>query len=831
MATRADIYQAILNADKAGDSDSVNTLGAYLKTMPDEAASVVPAMQAPADNPGFFTKLGRGAAALADNTVGAIAPTVASLVAQPIARTVMSADQAAQIANQAGSAIDKPFGKFFGVTGTPEYKNEASGKIMGALSQIPEGFASGVSNLTGVPKADASYLASLGFMAAAPEAARAVSKVAGTLKAPIEAGVQVLRDTPVGQAIDAPLLARQARLADIADQNAQARSAQSYQDGPKIDAANDMQRLGIMGNPSATNPTLRNRTVNRVTGEGDTNATISNKNAPQWTNIAKDEIGIDRDTPLTSDAPFDAAMDKPKIKAAYKTVAQIPEINITPDHIDQINSLRVGDTIGGGIGKDLIDSKLDNVISNLSTTAPDTGLMLPPRQVGPTGAKVLNGIRSLRQAAGMTYKQMGGPTPISPEAIAMADAQMGVANILEDAIDKSVTDPAVLTDFQDARTHIAKVHAVQNVTDINTGLVDPLKLAKITSSDSALTGDLKAMGNIAGNFPEIANIDAPAEHQRGNAANLPHRGVIGTTISAITEPIRARIATPGYQANNLVPADYRIPKPIAPEPLASPSANTSALFDPRNATMDASDGPQFPNFQMAPQGPDFGVSVPDTSTSPPRLPMLPGQRPSYRLIDQAAYDQQKAAETSQATREAMTPPPVRQGSSNGLQFDLDPITGRLVPTSAGIKGATPYTMADTSTTMKSAAEKVRLGQQFAMTPEERIAWSQNLLDLAPESFDPGYRTRSPMDIQNRIADRQFASQAILKAQQQAQGYDEIARRNDAMRQREIMMDQLTQLQEKYGMSRPVVSDRQGPITRAFYQAQRERNTNAKNSPP
>lgn len=34
MATKAEIYQAILNAYKAGDSDSVRALGAYLKTMP-----------------------------------------------------------------------------------------------------------------------------------------------------------------------------------------------------------------------------------------------------------------------------------------------------------------------------------------------------------------------------------------------------------------------------------------------------------------------------------------------------------------------------------------------------------------------------------------------------------------------------------------------------------------------------------------------------------------------------------------------------------------------------------------------------------------------------
>jgi len=46
MATRDEIYQAILNADKAGDGESVRTLGAYLKTM--DAPEVV---QTPKDAP------------------------------------------------------------------------------------------------------------------------------------------------------------------------------------------------------------------------------------------------------------------------------------------------------------------------------------------------------------------------------------------------------------------------------------------------------------------------------------------------------------------------------------------------------------------------------------------------------------------------------------------------------------------------------------------------------------------------------------------------------------------------------------------------------------
>lgn len=50
MATREEIYQAILNADKAGDSESVQTLGAYLQTMD---APSPPAVAPAASNPSY----------------------------------------------------------------------------------------------------------------------------------------------------------------------------------------------------------------------------------------------------------------------------------------------------------------------------------------------------------------------------------------------------------------------------------------------------------------------------------------------------------------------------------------------------------------------------------------------------------------------------------------------------------------------------------------------------------------------------------------------------------------------------------------------------------
>lgn len=63
MPTRADIYQAIRNADKAGDSASVQKLGAYLNTLPPDAPTDAQ------DKPGMAASLGAGLGAEFGNIV------------------------------------------------------------------------------------------------------------------------------------------------------------------------------------------------------------------------------------------------------------------------------------------------------------------------------------------------------------------------------------------------------------------------------------------------------------------------------------------------------------------------------------------------------------------------------------------------------------------------------------------------------------------------------------------------------------------------------------------------------------------------------------------
>jgi hypothetical protein len=80
---------------------------------------------------------------------------------------------------------------------------------------------------------------------------------------------------------------------------------------------------------------------------------------------------------------------------------------------------------------------------------------------------------------------------------------LAIANQLESMIESNIFNPKLLDQFRDARQKMARTYAYEGATDFNTGMVDVSKLARITSKDNALTGDIASLGKIAGNFPDV----------------------------------------------------------------------------------------------------------------------------------------------------------------------------------------------------------------------------------------------------------------------------------------------------------------------------------------
>lgn len=590
------------------------------------------------------------------------------------------------------------------------------------------------------------------------------------------------------------------------------RTAESYARGPQIDAAKDANRLGILVDPAISNPTKGNKLRALTMDPTELHAKLAEENKIQYGNIAKAEMGLPENTPLTSGLPF--AQARQKASAPYEAIRKIGVLAPDENVVSKIENLYDSSIIGGKTSENAIQSLIAD-----ATTKVNKGL---------TGSDVIKSISDLRKKATKAYNSNAS----TPEMIDVADVRMGIANALEDLIEANVSDPRTLTAFKKARADMAKIYSYEGATDLTTGLVDPQKLKRMLDKGVPLSGDAEAMARVAGNFPETVTLSTP---QKTGITQLARSGVPGTIGAAIgsmagwpgalaggaigagvgkiaTKVGANRIASPAYQAARAVPEDFRPPvnalRPVAP----NLDRSLPVPYDFNNAVVQPG---YTPNFTTPNQRPQFNPAGAN--------PQLPAPSPESTLAgveSRRAYD--LAAEryaAQQAEAQAAQQAPARAPTSGGVAFELDPVTGRLREVSQGMKGATPDVMQNYGTSLESAVNKVSAGKAFDLTAEERIAFNKTKVDLA--QVEPGYAKLSDKQITERMMDRQWVADTIQKARQQAAAFEEIAARAkseqarfDAMAQRQRMMDLADSMEEKMRVGRPDTSRKsQGPKTR------------------
>lgn len=441
---------------------------------------------------------------------------------------------------------------------------EIPGAVIGGALQEP--VAAGIALATGRKPEEVGYRMKpvesqfaqdvLGGLGNVLEQAKVPAMTPGMLAAPTN---NLIR--PAIQQAAAPV-AREAQLVggvvknaidQRATQNALAKATQSVERAPQIEAAQEANRLGIALPPAESNPTLRNRITEKVVGAANIEKQVAevNKHAP--TRIAKNELDIPETATLS---PKTFAEARTAASKPYESIKSIPSIAADDATIGALNDLRQSEAlIGGKATKGKIDSLIDDAVGQV--------------QQGLSGDNLLKNISNLRKDARTIYKKVD----LSPEERVVADANIGIANALESMIEKNIAGNATLLEqFRDARTRMAKSYAYENATDMNTGMVDASKLAKLTAKDNALTGDIAALGKIAGNFPEAFTVRTRSDLARAGTylartsipgsvgllvGGLPG-GVAGAALGKIVESVGAkRVVKPGYQAKRAIPKDYR----------------------------------------------------------------------------------------------------------------------------------------------------------------------------------------------------------------------------------------------------------------------------------
>jgi len=769
--------------------------------------AVVKPLQRQATSP--LTQLGRSAASLADVTVGGVLPAAAQMIGYPLARLGRSPEEAQAATQRMVSAVDKPFGKMAGVTETPEYQGEAGRQLLDFIGENFQKGAKFIADKTGLPVADVeNYMGTLSL--AAPAVARPVARTVQELAAPTMERAVIGAKMP----FEPMMQARRERM-----------SLEDYARGPQIEAAAEAQRLGIALSPEQIQPTLVPKTLSAVAGQRGTDA-IANANKNQIRKIVINELGLPETTQFNSKAPFSEA--RMRVAEPYSQVKKLPTMVADDNLISSLNNLKPDQAVIGANQKTkAINAIIDDAISKTSA--------------GLDGAQILKNIQTLRQEARKTYNNKSADL----QALDLADTRLAIANSLETMIESNIFNPKLLQDFRQARQKMAKTYAYEDATDFNTGMIDVNKLSRITSKDNAMTGDIAALGKIAGNFPDAfttkateSMLSTPRITRSGiggatlGALGYQLGGVTGSAIGTVAGVLAGEgagmlasniMSSPKYQAG-LSLRDARIPvSQVATAAQPIPQSQAIVPYQAPVEVLMPGQGPYQPNFVIQPNQYGPRVGTPGFAPTPPQLTAPSGQS---TLSGLRAEDVRRSgmsrtlgqqAEAQQAAAEAAS----RQTTRGAVELQINPLTG-APEISTGIRGATPSTFQNFGASLQSATDKAALGRTFDFTAAEKVAFDKTRVDLAEAV--PGMKALSDKAVATKIQDREWVQNAITKARDKAIAFEQIAARaktqqarQEAIANRERMLDLAEQMESTLGLPRPDVSGKQqGPKTRAAF---------------
>lgn len=761
----------------------------------------------PAPNEGVA--LGRGVASLIDNTLGGIAPMAVQQFSYPFLRlgSNMNAEQAQKESERLASYVDKPVGKATGVTETPEYKNETSNAVMKFIAENLHKGAAWVAEKTGLPESD---IMSMGGSLALG-APKAVKTAAPAINDAAQAAVTTAKDT--GNAIAAKVAEIPAVKARV--EKAWADKVQgSWDNAAMIESANLARKHNIAIDVSQSNPSAGRRLAADIVGGGDQHNRMSVDNAGKWNAAMERDLGVGPNrTPDKS--YFESAQQRPEVAEPYAVARSIQAINVTPEVVAKIDSLRPEPLPGMGEQAAHVNTFLDKLQADL--------------QAGPvSGAKMLDAAQAMRQEAQDIYKK-AHTGALDATDRARARALMGAADALEDTITTSLGDAAAKAAFQKARVLRAQTFAYERATNPNTHQLDPNVLARMVEDGDKLTGVPAELAKIAGNHPNTSRIgvhDAQVVPRvsRATIGGAAGAGVgmllgggypgaiagaaIGGGVNEIARLVAAKyMRGPGYQERNL-PIDYRTqPHPINSllPPAEAPIAPMNALA-PRGSPFSEQSAERVRQYQAQKAAEEAALAAEQNA---PRAPTTGGTPLDFGQAGLLKYEPM--------TRTFAPPTPAPQVITSTR--NLPPESPSALWSAAGKLSSHPA-----SNQFASGLETLRgapTSQPFALTAAEKVAWDKTRVDLA--EVMPGFSALEPKVIAERMMDRAWVADAVKKAREKAEGYAAIAARDGeradilaAKMKRDQMLDLAESLEE--GLRSPRAGSgtpkEQGPRTKA-----------------
>lgn len=642
-----------------------------------------------------------------------------------------------------------------------------------------------------------------------------INALARTSNAPIRLATNALRGEAelVGDAVSNLAKASTARKV-AAQQTDNARNAvrnQTLEEG---------QALGLKVTPGSVTPSIQNVSLERLGGKTRLEAQIQTGNTPVFDNIARRAIDLpENTTPLETSTTL--AVRAEEFQKGYAPLMQVGQIASDSIYTSAMKNIAGKYTGPSRSFPGAVPETVSKAIDTYSVRTFDA-------------ADALTASAKLREEAASNFRK--GENGV-------AKAQREIATALEDQIERHLTATgtpnatAMLAQFRASRTRMAISHTIEDSIVEGSGSIDPRKWASDIQAGKLLTGEMETAAKFANTFRSAVKTPGTGGTpgaQQGLGLGSGLRGTAGAIVGGVlsggnpfamglsafapemasaaarrylASPLGQQRALPKYargaRVNELAPDT---PVNTLPVPYVSQGPVITATEAP-NWTYGRQDVAPPAVRVGVPQGP-LQLAAPSSEATMANV----GQQRAYELArDRAAGAQ--AAQAAEAESAA-----TRLPTGRGTVLEADPLTGRLRNVSQGMKGATPDVIASTGFPLSAAVEKVSSGRNFALSAEEKIAWDRAKVDLA--TAVPGFNKLSEKAILGKMQDRAWVADAIQKAQDQAKGFAEIARRSTdqivaakAEANRARMMDVAESLGETL-RARPVAKSSQGPKTRA-----------------
>jgi hypothetical protein len=345
-----------------------------------------------------------------------------------------------------------------------------------------------------------------------------------------------------------------------------------------VEAMAEAQKSGYSMPPKDMNPSLLNKATSIVARPSGVEASLAAKNVKVSEALAKKELGL-----KPTDRLDDKAIKNVRTEAgkSYESISNSGKVFDTNDPVF-VQELADVDKSLHTAKSEFPEAFKDNELENIRAQVSDARA---------SGDSIIKLVQKYRRDATTLLKKEDNTLG----EIAAAEARKSVATVLENMMERELSkDPAtagLVGQMRKDRERIAKSHDIEAATNLETGDIDPVKLARLANNGVKLSGNLaKIVQAYKANKKVMSsreNLPSDALHAGDSTVGHAVLGGLGAAAGAIaghpTEGAMLGVALPsavrGAATSGLYQRAFAKPKPtmqIAP-----------STVDPRAAALGA----------------------------------------------------------------------------------------------------------------------------------------------------------------------------------------------------------------------------------------------------